>query len=679
MKRLIISLLGFFIVLSLYAGLTSAGTCIYPNQTILSLYSPNNTHAAVFNSTYNDPNYQVPICYEQIFGFKYTKSNNPWNCNGNTNWVISLATSNNSHAANKSTSGYNVNICYGDLSCQIVNNPLCPAGYNFTLSMSSLNNSHLSNSSTEASYPYKLCCKVNVASVPDTPPVARITSPIHRQIYYANAPIEFNQSSDGTNLQYKWEIYNDGGTLVFSSVLPSFNYQFITSGTMTIRLNVSNSLGSNIQEIAILVVSSPGIFVYINQPGFNAIITDPGLNVSFGADDSYVINSFVTSTCTSGGHSVNVTCLAGNCPAVTRNAPLACASLPTPVYNFSVNGTPQGFGNLVFNWTFKEGAAQKAAGLVSGVNHFTSASPANTFNDKWIKLVINYTDVPGGISLQAMATRYFTLHQGAADPLMCINNRQQVSNSTTTFLTSEANNYCYSVSSDGVPDILRAAGTSLNDCCSAGKTCTNRSNANNKYSCQNCTTEYYNASRNPTRVPITVCDEYNFLGGTGGLNLDIAEQCKMDCARAADKQKQKLNDSSIDYIGGSTSCEMVNARCEFTYGVPSLNNTFRCVQRVQSDTGACGSEDEQRTITYVYNKTEYNIIGRNWTIVSEAGITPKLCEKDPRTVTVPCKRSVVTLPFFGALQVIGVILLIIIIYIIIFRTNLFKTEKKRRK
>jgi len=129
-----------------------AVTCANPNQIILKLYSTNNAHAEVWNGT---GNYPIDICYENIFGTQYSEAN-PHICSaGNSNWVISLNSSTNSHASNKSTSGYPINVCYGDLNCTLKSRD-CVSPEKLVVSLNYTTNSHLAN---DSSYPYKVCCK----------------------------------------------------------------------------------------------------------------------------------------------------------------------------------------------------------------------------------------------------------------------------------------------------------------------------------------------------------------------------------------------------------------------------------------------------------------------------------------------------------------------------------------
>lgn len=142
--------------------------CIYPNQTIVSLYDETNSHVALFNETYNDTNAKYGICYEQIYGANYN-GDKPWNCNGN-NKVLGLKSINNSHAEAPSLSNYPINVCYGDLQCELSVNA-CRVNEKEVLSLSSNANVQLytnSHAGKAGAYGLKLCCSSASAPTDNT-------------------------------------------------------------------------------------------------------------------------------------------------------------------------------------------------------------------------------------------------------------------------------------------------------------------------------------------------------------------------------------------------------------------------------------------------------------------------------------------------------------------------------
>ncbi len=134
----------------------SAGTCS-DNDRIMKLFNSTNSHGALWNQSYN-----YDICYSDIFGSLYTEAN-PHACTGTgpipDNKVLGLYSVNNSHAERPNFDNYDYDVCYGDLSCIVADDPdPCPANYNKTVvRLYSDTNSHISNASF-TNYIRKICC-----------------------------------------------------------------------------------------------------------------------------------------------------------------------------------------------------------------------------------------------------------------------------------------------------------------------------------------------------------------------------------------------------------------------------------------------------------------------------------------------------------------------------------------
>ncbi len=127
--------------------------CSTQNQTILSLYSETNSHGA--NAT--DPNYNVKICYDEIFERNYT-GENPNSCTG-SNLVLKLSSLTNAHAEKPSLTNYNTNICYGDLnSCRLASGTSCNSNEKAIVYLSGDTDAHLSKIPQTGYRP--VCCSV---------------------------------------------------------------------------------------------------------------------------------------------------------------------------------------------------------------------------------------------------------------------------------------------------------------------------------------------------------------------------------------------------------------------------------------------------------------------------------------------------------------------------------------
>ncbi|MEI6732047.1 MAG: hypothetical protein WCK90_05220 [archaeon] len=143
-----------YLRLTVYYNLTTlppeCGHSCSPNQTIMSLYSQNNTHAALWNDT----NYNYKICYTDFFP-EYT-SEDPHACVAGVNNVLYLSSPTNAHVG----SGYTTPVCFGKMNCQIKSSCLQNTEKQIA-SVSGLTNAHIA---MDDSLPFKLCCSNSPAA-----------------------------------------------------------------------------------------------------------------------------------------------------------------------------------------------------------------------------------------------------------------------------------------------------------------------------------------------------------------------------------------------------------------------------------------------------------------------------------------------------------------------------------
>lgn len=131
--------------------ITPTLSCSKVNQTIFSLYDESNSNV----SLWDDVNAGYKICYEQIFGKEYAGLN-PHACNiGNTNKVLKISALSNALAEKPDGTNYNVNVCYGEMSCSLRSN--CIVGEKVVVKLASQTASLVSNS-TIIGYTNLLCC-----------------------------------------------------------------------------------------------------------------------------------------------------------------------------------------------------------------------------------------------------------------------------------------------------------------------------------------------------------------------------------------------------------------------------------------------------------------------------------------------------------------------------------------
>ena len=92
-------------------GGSITNNCSFSDQTIMKLNSPSNSHGALWD----DIDYGWDICYDDIFDVAGTGNRI---CNGNT--LLWLSDTSNAKAENPNTNLYSEEVCYGNLSCRVV-------------------------------------------------------------------------------------------------------------------------------------------------------------------------------------------------------------------------------------------------------------------------------------------------------------------------------------------------------------------------------------------------------------------------------------------------------------------------------------------------------------------------------------------------------------------------------
>jgi len=122
----------------------------------MNLSSSTNAHGATYNSII--PGYSVGVCYDDIFGSTYSSTSDPHACTG-TNRILRLSSNSNAHAQIPTSTGYNTDVCYGNLICRSINSGSCDSGSGerLVVSLSDNTNAHISEGSD---YSYKICCKI---------------------------------------------------------------------------------------------------------------------------------------------------------------------------------------------------------------------------------------------------------------------------------------------------------------------------------------------------------------------------------------------------------------------------------------------------------------------------------------------------------------------------------------
>ena len=122
------------------------------DQTIVKLYRENNSHV----SAWDDSNYNLRVCYTDLFGYNYTGTN-PHDCDlTKSNLVFWVNSTKNSHISAANSPEFNTSICYGNLDCSF--KTACdPDNEVLLLRAYDVENSHVSLTQTD--YHQVICCK----------------------------------------------------------------------------------------------------------------------------------------------------------------------------------------------------------------------------------------------------------------------------------------------------------------------------------------------------------------------------------------------------------------------------------------------------------------------------------------------------------------------------------------
>ncbi|MBU4086396.1 MAG: PKD domain-containing protein [Nanoarchaeota archaeon] len=189
------------------------------------------------------------------------------------------------------------------------------------------------------------------------PPVADITSPIDRQIYFLNEQLNFSQASYDIDSTFNWTWDFGDGSLASGDITSMNNYNLIhgynTTGQKSIKLTVIDDEGaSSIDRVTILVVNSTYILAYIDSPRWGSFV-GTGLTL-LNASGTYAVN--VTHNATG---VEKIECLAGYCPAQTEGCPPPQVGCHVPVLNPS---NLAGFANVQFNWVFDNNVLNNRSG-----------------------------------------------------------------------------------------------------------------------------------------------------------------------------------------------------------------------------------------------------------------------------------------------------------------------------
>ena len=516
----------------------------------------------------------------------------------------------------------------------------------------------------------------------NTLPVAGITSPLDRQIYFLNEPLNFSQNSydEDDRFNFAWNFGNGEILTGNSSNLSDFNYSYNTPGQKNIVLNVTDERGlSHADRISILIVASSYVLAYINTPLFGETYRR---SVDFDARGSYSVQVEDFGDCEK-----RITCLAGNCPAQTAGCPSCYAgnalNCPIPVANSN-----QPFSNLNFDWIFKRGE-QEISRLRRTANGDEGAVFSRVFPTIGFYTAELSVSLISSISTEVLSTNNVEFRVSFPNPtcfLVDDENDQRFipgSNIGDSYWVSEnsiidSTDSCYDA--DGIDEL----GDSRTECCPFGYSCNTDSNLCvpvQEDSCQDYTTE--DECLDDDGHPELASRELdnmvgqNFPGGCSYNDLYgqlctqyISCRCEwntienVEGCRAVAQHKIATNDDPPpEHIWNVDNSD------DSDY--PEINAI--CISNEQPLIGRCNFE-----FTYEGNCLEGNeFIQRSWTANYESSAasvtTPDYCTDGNDVIS--CEKSV-RLPFFTALNLITIILILIIFYYFRIKAINIKTHKQ---
>lgn len=493
----------------------------------------------------------------------------------------------------------------------------------------------------------------------NNPPIARIASPNHLQIYYTGTEVEFYGICDDENpesVTYEWSVVWNGIT-EFINTSQTFNHTFQTNGMRTITLKCTDNMGyEDEDQIAITLVSSPGMIAFIGVPSHKEVVPDesedPKHQVEFSAIDSYLVYSEVAQgeLC-----DTRVTCLAGNCPHYTNNTPVGCGEPNLPVRNAPNTPAEANWSLLYFDWALSDDygfssdpQAYEEFALFTGLGTFNV--PSNSLNDQHFDLDLNYDY--GGISKSEQTTREFTLGH-------CIDNGNTYLDSFTNpgqiiqRDTSEAN-WCKGY--DG------QAGTG-DDCCPYPQQCLSDG-------------EEYKCMIENTGCNVLSCDDYNecYSG-----NQVI---CNNDTYKIGYTPPEPVDplwnnpDYHCDESGVQCGCgwSQTDNKCVFKTDWVNIDPSGPCEIGFCEISSAPGAECVEGFI-HLEITTNFVVTGGEacQTYQGQLGELQAECNNRAGEVTLPCGRINFELGFFSLANFAVAVALIALVYIFI--VNL----KKRRE
>lgn len=433
----------------------------------------------------------------------------------------------------------------------------------------------------------------------NTPPRAIIQQPVSGGVYFAGVEINFSHISIDAEGPLTAEwTISDNSISAGNKNKDSFMQNFNTPGQRTIKLKVTDSNGATSESEASILI--------IDSKGVYAFIDKPKYKQII-INNLLAVNYSANSSYAVNASSCDVRCLAGNCPEKTMNSLVGCGG-----GQLNIGGNRGDFSKLYFEWTFKEGSSEnkrRGLGIVNGVYGFSSVGA------RQIDLILNYTEGAGyGFGV---FSRVFEIYDS----------RQCTSNGAYWI---DVDNEGNEIKRYETANSIRCAGKNQvagdgDDCCPSGWTC----------------------SDNPNTAGC------RFINGETGEEIDFQcedyeeeEDCTDDIHAAARESvlwKIRGCGTTIGSTNQICKCVWEDEKCVFGKTTRSVFNPdvieSECFYSV--DSGVCENGYQ-----------EFDI-----------GATGDLSEecKDSKE-TIPCGNPNVQLPFFGWINFVLGLVLVLVLY-----------------
>ncbi|OIO41564.1 hypothetical protein COX97_04865 [Candidatus Pacearchaeota archaeon CG_4_10_14_0_2_um_filter_05_32_18] len=339
----------------------SAGTCS-DSQAILTLSKLTNAHAG----TPDQSNHSVSVCYNSVFNRQYTGPNPSVCKNDSSNLVLILSAGKNAHAKapGMAINSGEVPVCYGDLSCRVVEGECNSSiGEKRIVGLSDYEDAHLSLLKSN-NYGKNICCTTSSVGGNASLSIS-ISKPKMWENFTTSQVIDFeveiaNSSSLGSDVDIIWNFGDGNSTSIISCISKgkcNIKHIYTEQAHYTINANAKkqNSGQTSNDHVDILVYSN-GLnkFAIISEPEFGQVIPS-STPVSFNGNQSFI------SQC---GNS----CPAGKECYIIPNSQLICYSFAKPG-RIDLNET---LGSYLFwfNWTFDRGKGNADDKSIMGTWNF---------------------------------------------------------------------------------------------------------------------------------------------------------------------------------------------------------------------------------------------------------------------------------------------------------------------